>query len=81
MVAVILALGITATIILLAVETILHSGTISTQEASLLSTVLGAAIGAVATYLGLSKGDELRTDGNESKEMPPPADEHYPPEA
>jgi len=48
----ILTVGLAATLVLLAIETILHSGTISTQEASLLSTTLGAVIGALAVYLG-----------------------------
>jgi uncharacterized membrane protein AbrB (regulator of aidB expression) len=56
-VAVILAVGVSITVIILAVETVLHTGSISEQESALLSTVLGAAIGAVATYLGLSKAN------------------------
>jgi hypothetical protein len=50
--ALILAVGLAATVIILAIETIIHTGPVSTQEASLLSTVLGATVGAVAVYLG-----------------------------
>ena len=50
--ALIIAFGLSATVVLLAIETILHSGSISTQESSLLSTALGAMVGAVAVFLG-----------------------------
>lgn len=49
---VILAVGVAATVILLVIETMQHIGPISAQESTVLSTVLGAAIGAIATYLG-----------------------------
>ena len=51
-VAVVLALGATATLILLAVMELTRDGHVTPEEATLLSTVLGAVIGAVATYLG-----------------------------
>jgi hypothetical protein len=60
----ILATGLAATIVLLAVETILHSGAISTQEASLLSTTLGATVGALAVYLGGHAGPPDNTGGH-----------------
>ena len=53
--AIILALGVTATLIIIAVGSVIHTGPISTEESTLLSTALGAAVGAVATYLGLSR--------------------------
>lgn len=51
-VAIILALGASTTIILLAVQEIIHVGHVTAEEATLLSTVLGAVVGAAATYLG-----------------------------
>lgn len=51
--AVILAVGVTAAVIILCLETITHLGPVSDSEAAVLSTVLGAAVGAVATYLGI----------------------------
>lgn len=86
-VAIILAIGVASAVIVLAVETVLHSGSISTQEASLLSTVLGATVGAVATYLGLSKSDSQTNGsgngegGNQTPPSPPPPPSNYPPEA
>jgi membrane protein DedA with SNARE-associated domain len=65
--ALMLAVGLSATVILLAVETILHTGPISTQEASLLSTTLGAIIGALAVYLGGHTAPEQTP-----AELPPP---------
>jgi uncharacterized membrane protein len=56
LVAIVLALGLATTVILLALETILHRGPVSDTEAAVLSTVLGAAVGAVATYLGGARG-------------------------
>jgi hypothetical protein len=54
LVAVILAFGVTGTLVLLiAVEFIPHHGHVSDAEAAALSTALGAAIGAIATYLGI----------------------------
>lgn len=50
--AIILAAGLAAAVVILAVETMLHPGAIGTEEASLLSTVLGAVVGAIAVYLG-----------------------------
>lgn len=50
--AVILAAGVAVCVIALAVGTATQSGPISQEDATLLSTVLGAAVGAVATFLG-----------------------------
>jgi len=53
LVAVILAIGVTITLVLLIiVEFFPHHGHVSDQEAGVLSVALGAAIGALATYLG-----------------------------
>jgi uncharacterized membrane protein YccC len=54
LVAVILAFGVTGTLVLLiVVEFVPHHGHVSDAEAAALSTALGAAIGAIATYLGI----------------------------
>jgi hypothetical protein len=68
-VALLLAFGIAASAIIICIETILHVGPASAEEATVLSTVLGASVGAVATYLG----GHLPTPGQSS---PPPEDDH-----
>lgn len=69
--AIVLALGITVSAILLCMETILHPGAISSEEATVLSTVLGASVGAVATYLGGAKVDNPhRPDSNTDEPEP-----------
>jgi len=55
--AIILAFGVTATLIITALGAALHSGSITETESTLLSTALGAAVGAVATYLGTRSSD------------------------
>jgi hypothetical protein len=56
LVALILATGAAAAVIILAVGSVALNGPVSTEEATLLSTALGAIIGAVATYLGTRGG-------------------------
>lgn len=51
-VAIIIALGVSISLILLAASEVEHVQHITEAEATVLATVLGAAIGAVATYLG-----------------------------
>lgn len=68
-VAVLLALGVAASIILISVAVLNTPGHVTEQEATLLSTVLGAAVGAIATYLGAHGGRE-----NDPPEPPPPDD-------
>jgi len=51
-VVIILAVGATTTLILLAVMELQRDGHVTDAEATLLATVLGAVIGAIATYLG-----------------------------
>lgn len=63
LVAVVLAAGVSIAVIVLAVGSVAINGPVSTEEATLLSTVLGAAVGAVATYLGTRS----------SSDPPPPA--------
>ena len=55
--ALVLAMGVAICVIALAVGTATQSGPISQEDATLLSTVLGAAVGAVATYLGTHAHD------------------------
>ena len=55
LVAVILALGAATTIVLLAVMELIRDGNVTAEEATLLSTALGAVVGAVATYLGIGR--------------------------
>lgn len=56
LVAVILAAGVAASVILISVGVLRAPGHITEQEATLLSTVLGAGVGAIATYLGAHGG-------------------------
>jgi len=51
-VVIILAIGAVTTLILLAVMELQRDGHVTDAEATLLATVLGAVIGAIATYLG-----------------------------
>jgi len=51
-VAIILALGVSVTLVLEVVNIILRNGHTTETEATLLATAFGAAIGAIATYLG-----------------------------
>ena len=66
MVAIILAIGVTSTVILLIiVELVPHHGHVSDREADTLSVALGAAVGALATYLG--HGKRHRDDDEDDK--------------
>jgi hypothetical protein len=66
-VALVLALGAAIAVVVIALGAALHEGPISQEESTLLSTALGAAIGAIATYLGIS-----RTRGDsEDAPLPP----------
>lgn len=46
-------MGVALAIVTIAVGAAVHHGPISDQESTLLATVLGAAVGAIATYLGV----------------------------
>jgi hypothetical protein len=50
--AVILAIGVSLALVVTLVSAVVTKHTISDQESALISGVIGAAIGAVATYLG-----------------------------
>lgn len=52
LVAVVLAAGVAICVVSLSLGIAVTTGPISQEDSALLSTVLGAAIGAVATYLG-----------------------------
>lgn len=68
--AVILAAGTALAVIVLAVGAAATAGPISQEDAALLSTVLGASVGAVATYLG-GRGANRGTDPPETPTPPP----------
>jgi hypothetical protein len=53
-VAIILALGVAITLVLLAANELTHSGHISSDETTVIATVAGAVVGAVATFLGMA---------------------------
>ena len=53
LVALVLAGGAAVALVVIAVGAAVHHGPISQEESALLSTALGAAVGAIATYLGL----------------------------
>jgi membrane protein DedA with SNARE-associated domain len=51
-VAVILAVGVTGSLLLLSFGELFHDGHLTEAETTTVSTLLGAGIGAIATYLG-----------------------------
>jgi uncharacterized membrane protein YccC len=65
LVAVIVALGVTAGIVLLSVNELTTQGHLNQEAATLLATVLGAAIGAVATFLGMRDSEPKSPDQSE----------------
>lgn len=86
LVAAILAAGISLAIVVICVGVATHSGPISAEESTLIATVLGAAVGALATYLGTSRngGDEpepQRAPEPTSSEAPPERTSRLPPPA
>lgn len=67
--ALVLAVGVTISIVALAIGAAWTEGShnaISSQASTLLSTVLGAAVGAVAAYLG----GRISSDASASSEQP-----------
>jgi hypothetical protein len=69
LVAVVIAVGVAASVIIIAVAIFEAPGHLNPDEATLLSTILGAAVGAIATYLGTHGG---RGDGPPSRPEEPP---------
>ena len=65
--ALVLAAGIAIAIIAVAVGAAVHEGSVSAEESTLIATVLGAAVGALATYLGTRDRDE-----EPPRDPPPP---------
>lgn len=49
---IILTLGVSISLVLLIITQVIHDGHLTTDETTVIATVLGAAVGAVATYLG-----------------------------
>jgi Co/Zn/Cd efflux system component len=68
--AVILASGLALALLALAVGTEVTDRQISMEEAALMSTVLGAVVGAIATYLG---GAVFHQDKEDDKDQEPPS--------
>ena len=73
LVALVLAGGAAVALVVIAVGAAVHTGPISQEESALLSTALGASVGAIATYLGLGGRDrapapaEVADDPNRSE--------------
>ena len=80
-VAVILAAGIAVSVISLCLGAVLQDETISNQGAALIETVLGASVGAVATYLGgwAARGNPAVPAVPAAKGEPPPPPPPPPP--
>jgi len=68
--ALVLALGVAIAIVAIAVGAAVHSGPISAEESTLIATVLGAAVGALATFLGLRHEDT--GEAEPPNHLPPP---------
>lgn len=58
----IVALGFSVSIVILAYNELQHVGHVTAAESNLLSTTLGAAVGSVATYLGIRVDDPKDKD-------------------
>lgn len=71
--ALVLAAGVGIAVVALAIGVSFTNGPISNEEATLLSTVMGAAVGALATYLGLRNGN-----GHEPAAEGPPVVDYQP---
>lgn len=67
LVAVVLAVGISIWLVLIGINIIYQEYPISDQLSTLLSTALGATVGALAVYLGEGRGY-----GDEKPPPPPP---------
>lgn len=71
---VILSIGVSVALIIVAgtaVAAVAGSGSLSESGAAMLSTALGTAIGALATYLGGNRAtDELPDDGPAGRHRP-----------
>ena len=69
LIALVLALGVAVSMVLALAGTMLSGEPISSEKASLLSTLSGAAIGVVGTYIGAhGRGARRNTDPPEGEE-------------
>lgn len=57
LVALILALGAATSVVLLSISVLTTPGHVTGEESTLLSTVLGATVGAAAAYIGRTVSD------------------------
>jgi hypothetical protein len=69
----VLAFGVAVTLIVGMAGAAVQDSPISEQGASLLSTLGGAAIGAIATYLGLARQQQQQSHRTRSSDRPPDA--------
>lgn len=70
--AIILAGGVSLTVVLIGIATVVHSTSISISEATLLGTVLGTVVGGLATFLGYRARDaQINNTGNQNWPGPP----------
>ena len=77
----VLALGVSAAVVAGFLAAELTNGPITSEEVGLISTLGGAAIGAVATYIGIHPGKEQQMETQETPEVEPePAVEDAPAE-
>lgn len=67
LIAFVLALGVSLSMVIALVGAVLSKGSISSEKASLLSTLYGAAIGVIGTYIG-AHGRGARRSSDRSRE-------------
>ena len=70
-IAFVLAVGIACSMVLAICGEVFNREAIGQQGATILSTIFGAAIGAVATYLGGSRERQLRMNEQAAKTVKP----------
>jgi hypothetical protein len=68
LIALVLALGVAISMVTALVGTMLSNEPISSEKASLLSTLTGAAIGVIGTYIGAhGRGGRRTSDGGDRR--------------